>query len=367
MSTDLTSLSEPVAAADVPPRMESVWSRLWARPLARFFLGVLALLYFLCFAAPWLAPYTESEQLLAKAYHPPSRLVWQDGALYVQRTELVNRATREFRAIPGDLAPVQLWVKGGSYRWLGLLSGDRHLFGVPSQDRLYLLGADGFGRCIFSRLLYGGQISLSIGLLGITITTVIGMILGGVAGYFGGWTDGILMRLTEVLMSIPGLYLVLALRAIFTRNLDSAQIYIMVVVILSFIGWSGMARVIRGMTLALRETPFVQSARALGQHPLKILVRHVLPNTFSYVIVAATLSVPGYILGEAALSFLGLGIQDPQSSWGLMLAQAQNLRVLLSFWWMLLPGALISITVLSFNFLGDALRDVVDPRHRVLH
>jgi len=170
------------------------------------------------------------------------------------------------------------------------------------------------------------------------------------------------MRLSEILMSVPSLYLILALRATFGEGLNSAQTYVMIVVILSFIGWCGMSRVIRGMVLSLRERDYVTAARAMGVPTWQILLRHILPNTISYVIVAATLSVPGYILGEAALSFLGLGITEPDSSWGLMLSQAQSIRVLTGYWWMLTPGVMIILTVMAFNFLGDALRDAIDPR-----
>ncbi len=344
----------------------SLWSRFWSHGSARVFFPVLLLLYLSALLAPFLAPYGEADQLLSKAYHPPALPVWKNGQLQVPRLVLTNKATREFRLdTQNPWAPVSLFAKGSPYQWLGFIPCDRHLFTTSPTERLYLLGADSYGRCVFSRLLYGSQVSLSIGLIGIAITTVLGMLLGGIAGYFGGWTDSLLMRVTEVLMSIPGLYLILALRAVFSKDLDSANIYLVMIVILSFIGWSGTARVIRGMALSLRERDFISASRALGQNPLIIITRHIWPNVFSYVIVSATLSVPGYILGEASLSFLGLGIQDPQSSWGLMLAQAQSIRVLVSFWWMLLPGLLISLSVMSFNFVGDALRDAVDPKLRL--
>ena len=167
-------------------------------------------------------------------------------------------------------------------------------------------------------------------------------------------------------MAIPGLYLLLALRSAFAQHFSSDQMFFLIVIILSFIGWSGTARVIRGMSLSLRERPFILAAEVMGQSPWKILWRHILPNTFSYLIVAATLSIPGYILGEAALSFLGIGIQEPSASWGLMLAQAQEMKVfMLNFWWLLTPGFAIFITVIAFNVLGDVLRDLVDPKLRV--
>jgi peptide/nickel transport system permease protein len=188
------------------------------------------------------------------------------------------------------------------------------------------------------------------------------MMIGGISGYFSGGTDTVIMRLCELIMSIPALYLIISLRATFPPGMSSARVYAMIVIILSFIGWAGMARVIRGMALSLREQEFILAARALGQSHLKIIVRHILPNTFSYVIVAATLSVPYYILGEVVLSFLGVGIQEPSASWGNMLTAAQNTEYLRSFPWLLAPGAAIFITVLAFNFLGDGLRDAADTK-----
>ena len=188
------------------------------------------------------------------------------------------------------------------------------------------------------------------------------MIIGGISGYFSGRTDTVIMRLCELIMSIPALYLIISLRATFPPGMSSAQVYAMIIIILSFIGWASMARVIRGMALSLREQQFVLAARALGQSHLKIIVRHILPNTFSYVIVAATLSVPYYILGEVVLSFLGVGIQEPNASWGNMLTAAQNTEYLRNYPWLLAPGAAIFVTVLAFNFLGDGLRDAADTK-----
>ncbi len=188
------------------------------------------------------------------------------------------------------------------------------------------------------------------------------MIIGGISGYFAGLTDTLIMRLCELVMSIPALYLIISLRNTFPPGMSSAQIYAMIIVILSFIGWASMARVIRGMTLSLREQQFILAARALGQSHLKIIVRHILPNTLSYVIVAATLSVPYYFLGEVVLSFLGVGIQEPSASWGNMLTAAQNTDYLQHYPWLLAPGAAIFVTVLAFNFLVDGLRDAADTK-----
>jgi peptide/nickel transport system permease protein len=270
---------------------------------------------------------------------------------------------------------IKFFTKGWEYKWLGFIPGNIHLFGVEKSKLpyfaedyatkdgiIYLWGADKFGRDMISRLLFGSRVSLTIGLLGIAITFTIGLMLGGVAGYFGGWIDEILMRLTEILMSIPSFYLLVSLSAILPSELSPSVKYILIIVILSFIGWPGMTRVIRGMTLGLKETEFIQAAVALGYPSRRIIWKHLLPNTATYVIVSATLSIPGYILGEAGLSFLGLGIREPSASWGLMLSQAQNITALTNYPWLLLPGLFIFITVLAFNLFGDAIRDALDPR-----
>ncbi|SHE55940.1 peptide/nickel transport system permease protein [Marinitoga hydrogenitolerans DSM 16785] len=270
---------------------------------------------------------------------------------------------------------IKFFTKGWEYKWLGFIPGNLHLFGVEksklpflaedysSKDGIiYLWGADKFGRDMISRLIFGSRVSLTIGLLGIAITFTIGLMLGGTAGYFGGWIDEILMRFTEILMSIPSFYLLVSLSAILPSELSPSVKYILIIVILSFIGWPGMTRVIRGMTLGLKETEFIQAAVALGYPSRRIIWKHLLPNTATYVIVSATLSIPSYILGEAGLSFLGLGIREPSASWGLMLSQAQNITALTNYPWLLLPGLFIFITVLAFNLFGDAIRDALDPR-----
>lgn len=237
---------------------------------------------------------------------------------------------------------------------------------TPTPPRVYLLGSDSTGRDVFSRLLYGSRVSLTISLVGISITMVLGFLIGGFSGYFGGRFDFVAMRGVEFLMAVPSLYLLLALRAALAPyfvELGSDKMFLMIVVILSLVGWAGTARILRGLSLALSRQQFVLAAESMGQRPLVILFRHILPNLSSYLLVAATLSIPGYILGEAALSFLGLGIQEPATSWGLMLSQAQDIKVFyLNFWWLLSPGVAILVTVMAFNILGDTLREIISPR-----
>ncbi|MBL8013541.1 MAG: ABC transporter permease, partial [Candidatus Omnitrophica bacterium] len=236
------------------------------------------------------------------------------------------------------------------------------LFGVEAPSRIFILGADSRGRDIFSRILYGARISLSIGIIGVVISFVLGMIIGGIAGYCGGWVDNWLMRICEMLMMVPGFYLLLAFRAAVPDSFNSVQTYIVIVVILSMIGWPSLARIIRGMCLTLRERDYVLAAKLMGVSDLKIIVTHLLPHTVSYTIFAVMLAIPGYILGESALSLIGLGIQDPYASWGNMLTDAMSIVRIQLAPWILWPVLFIFATVLCFNVIGDALRDCLDPK-----
>ncbi|NJK42171.1 MAG: ABC transporter permease, partial [Acaryochloridaceae cyanobacterium SU_2_1] len=240
---------------------------------------------------------------------------------------------------------------------------DRHLFGTPGKGYLNLLGTDDRAQDEFSRLLFGGRISLSIGLVGVAISLPLGMLVGGISGYFGGWVDTVLMRFVEVLMTIPGLYLLVALAAILPAGLSSSERFLLIVVITSLVGWSSLARVIRGQVLSIKEQDYIQASKVMGAGPLYIILRHVLPQTATYVIISATLSIPSYIIYESVLSLIGLGIQQPDPSWGNLLSLSTNASILTLQPWLIWPPALlIIITVLSFNLLGDALRDILDPR-----
>ena len=323
---------------------------------------ILIILYAVALFAGFVAPLRYDHLDTDYSFHPP---IWPklQGLHFVVPRYEPGDGTFVYRLVPGDTKPLHFFIHGDKYELFGLIPSSVHLFGTGDEKYpVYLLGADQFGRDVFSRLLYGSQISLSIGIVGILLSFSFGMIIGGISGYFSGATDTVIMRFCELIMSVPALYLIISLRATFPPGISSAQVYAMIIIILSFIGWASMARVIRGMTLSIREQQFVLAARALGQSHLKIIMRHILPNTLSYVIVAATLSVPYYILGEVVLSFLGVGIQEPSASWGNMLTAAQNTEYLRNYPWLLAPGAAIFVTVLAFNFLGDGLRDAADTK-----
>ena len=328
-----------------------------------FSFAVLFIMYFSAAFSQFLSPYSPEQQNLSNAFEPPTKIVYENGALWAVQCKRIDISASTY--IPVSKAKIKFFVEGSEYNFWGMFKCKTHFFGTENpNDRIFLLGTDSTGRCVFTRLLYGAVISLSIGFVGIAITLVLGFIVGGLSGYFGGTIDFVCMRFVEFLMAVPSLYLLLAMRSALAPHFSSGQMYAMIVIILSALGWAGAARVIRGMALSLRKRQYVQAAVCMGQNPLSVIVKHFLPNMLSYLIVSAMLSIPAYILGEAALSFLGLGIQEPAASWGLMLSQAQNdTKVLmLGFWWLLLPGVAIFAAVLAFSALGDIMRDIADPK-----
>lgn len=344
--------------------------RLRRHKLAIFSLWVLAFFYAVALFADFVAPYSFDDERRELSYCPLMRLNFVDESGNLHLRPFVYRYSYTFdeyynRVYVQDSTrpfPLKFFVHGAEHRLLGFIPMNTRLFGVDEPARLYLLGADYRGRDLFSRILYGSRVSLSIGFVGVIVSFFVGMIVGGISGFFGGRTDNALMRLCEMVMMIPGFYLMLALRAAFPPGLSSIEVYFMIVLIMSFIGWAGLARVIRGMVLSIREKEFVTAAISSGENSLRIILRYILPNTLSYVIVAVTLSIPAYILGESALSLIGVGIQEPYASWGNLLSEAMNISEIRFHPWILIPGMFIFIAVMAFNFLGDGLRDAFDPR-----
>jgi peptide/nickel transport system permease protein len=341
-------------------------------PLAMPGVAVLAILYIVMLFAEFVAPYGFDSGQRELSYQPPSRIRFVHEGTFTPQpfvyaysfkfNEFYERTFVEDRSTP---LRIGLFVKGESVRLWGIVPLNRHLFGVADANgragRVYLLGADAVGRDQFSRIVYGSRVSLTIGLLGVAITALLGFLVGGISGYYGGRTDWILMRFAECFMLVPGFFLMLALRSAFPMKLSSTEVYLLIVVILSLIGWAGFARVVRGMALSIGKRDFVTAARSIGASDARIIFVHILPQTLSYAIVSMTLAIPGYILGESALSLIGLGIQDPQASWGNMLSAAMNVSDIQYHPWILLPGVFIFLAVMAFNFVGDGLRDALDP------
>jgi peptide/nickel transport system permease protein len=372
------------------------WQKLRKNSLAQFGAIVLLIFYVAVIAAEFVAPYDPYASQLDGSLLPPTQIYWR-----TQAGQFIGPHVYPTTQGPVDLetgdrqlfvnferpSPVRLFVRGSEYRMLQLrlplpsrfsltnpgfeevqlfpgIPGNLHLFGAVGDGKLNLLGTDEQARDQFSRLVNGGRISLSIGLVGIAISFPLGMLIGGISGYFGGATDGVLMRLVEVLMTIPSIYLLVALAAVLPAGLTSSQRFLLIVLITSFVSWSGLARVVRGQVLSIKEREFVQAAKAMGGRPLYIIIRHVLPQTATYIIISATLAIPSFIVAEAVLSLIGLGIQQPDPSWGNMLSLATNASILvLQPWLVWSPAILIVLTVLSFNLLGDGLRDALDPRN----
>ena len=260
--------------------------------------------------------------------------------------------------------PIRLFARGDEYKFWGLFRTNLHLLHVDAPGTLFLLGTDAMGRDMYSRIIHAARISLSIGLIGVAISFVLGCIIGGISGYFAGSVDMVIQRIIEFIGGIPTLPLWMSLSAIVPTNWPAIRVYFGMTVILSIIGWTGLARTVRSKLLQLREEEFVLAAKIAGAKEMSIIVRHLLPGFLSYLIVRMTLAVPGMILGETALSFLGLGLQPPTVSWGVLLRNTQNVRSVALYPWRMIPAVFVIITVLCFNFMGDGLRDAADPYKR---
>jgi peptide/nickel transport system permease protein len=368
---DSLTPSTAIIETQEPLKRKSPFKKLWQDKVARVALIVLVFLYICAMFADFFAPYSMyfNDPDLANA--PPTSVYIQDEngnwrwpyVFAVKRTFNPETFSQSYSEDSSKAYPIKLFIPGESYRILGIIPGDIHLFGVEAPARLFLLGSDINGRDNWSRLFFGAQKSLTIGFLGLFISYPIGIVYGAISGFAGGLVDNIMMRIAEAVMSIPSFYLLIGLAAILPPGMSGSQRFALITVILSFIGWASLARVIRGMVLSIREEEFVQAARAVGMPEFITIVKHVVPQTMTFIIISATLQVPSFILSESGLSFIGLGIQQPDASWGNMLTAAMdNVNDLLNQPWLIAPGICIFITILCFNTLGDVLRDVLDPR-----
>lgn len=345
----------------------TAWNRFRRHRLAMGAFYVLLVMYTIALFSPFIAPYSETRSNRQKYFHPPTKIHFFDenGRLtrpYVYNYRLADVGRRIYEPITDQKYPIKFFVRtNDTYKLFGLIESNLHLYGVDGPAVVYPFGADHLGRDIVSRLLHGSRKSLFLVIPLLVITVTIGLLYGGISGYFGGRTDNIMMRIGEIIMAVPVLYLLVALASLM-RDVSASMRFGAIVAILGFVSWPGMARVIRGMVLSLRQQEFVESALAIGNTHFRTIVRHILPNTVSYLVVSITLQVPGFILMESSLSFLGLGVQEPLASWGNMLSRATDLTVLTRYPWLLIPGFFIFVTVLAWNFVGDGVRDALDPR-----
>ncbi|NLJ86599.1 MAG: ABC transporter permease [Firmicutes bacterium] len=350
----------------------SQWTLMWRRfrkhRMAMVAGVVLICIYLTGAFCEFLAPNDPNEHNTRLVYAPPQRLrfVGEEGfslrpfvygyksqrdPVTLQRVHTINKE---------DVRPIRFFVRGHSYRLLGLFETDIHLFGID-EGKVFLLGTDRLGRDMLSRILYGTRISTSIGLIGVFFSLILGIIIGGISGYYGGVVDTVIQRLIEVLRSIPTIPLWMGLSAALPPHWPPLRVYFGITIILSLIGWTGLARVVRSKFISLREEEFVMAAKIGGTKEIRIITHHMVPSFMSHIIASVTLSIPGMILGETSLSFLGLGLRSPVISWGVLMQEAQNVQTVALYPWLLLPTVFVVVTVLAFNFLGDGLRDAADP------
>ena len=350
----------------------SQWKLMWwnfkKHRLALVSVVVLAFIYILAAFCEFISPNDPNGHDVNFIYAPPQRIRFRTQERFSLRPVVFGYKVardpvtlrRLYSPDPEKIYSIRLFARGDSYKFWGMWETDVHLFGVD-EGEIFLLGTDRLGRDTLSRLIYGTRVSSSIGLIGVMSSFVLGVIIGGFAGYFGGLIDTLSQRLTEFLRSIPKIPLWMGLSAALPPHWSPVKLYLGITIILSLVGWTNLARVVRSKFLSLREEDFVKAAKICGARAPRIVFRHMLPSFMSYIIAAITLAIPGMIIGETSLSFLGLGMRAPSISWGVLLQEAQNVRTVALYPWLLAPGLLVIVTVLAFNFLGDGLRDAADP------
>lgn len=355
--------------------LASQWRLMWWRfkkhKLAIISGIVLMIFYTIALFTEFIAPYDPHKYDVRYVFCPPQKIRFIDETgfhlrpfVYGYRLEIDPVTLRRIYIIDKNKKyPIYFFVRGSEYKLFGIWKTDIHLFGVK-EGHIFLSGTDGMGRDLFSRIIYGTRISTTIGLVGVFLSFVFGIIIGGFSGYYGGMIDNFIQRLIEVIRSVPTLPLWMALSAALPPNWSPIRVYFGITIILSLIGWTGLARVVRSKFLSLREEDFIIAARIAGASESRIIFRHMLPSFLSYIIASLTLAIPDMIIGETALSFLGLGIRPPAISWGVLLQDAQNIRSVALSPWLLLPVIFVVIVVLAFNFVGDGLRDAADPYAR---
>jgi peptide/nickel transport system permease protein len=345
-----------------------MWWKLKRHRLAMVSGGILAFMYFSVIIAELLAPYALTSRNTDFIYAPPQELhIFHEGSfvgpfVYGLKYQLnMKTLKREYKENTGIIHPVRFFCSGDSYQFWGLFNSSFHIFCPAKNGMLFLLGTDRLGRDVLSRIVYGTRISLTVGLIGIIFSFLIGITIGGLAGYYGGWIDNLTQRTIEVIRSFPELPLWMALSASLPITWSPILVYFGITLILGMLDWTGLARAVRSKLLSLREEEFAQAAQLMGAKPRRVIARHLLPSFTSHLIASATLSIPSMILGETALSFLGLGLRPPITSWGVLLTEAQNINAVELYPWIMTPVIPVIIVVLAFNFFGDGLRDAADP------
>jgi peptide/nickel transport system permease protein len=368
---------EPAAAASVAEERISVatqWQLMWWRfkkhRLAMVSTVVVVLFYLVVVFADFLAYADPLASEAQRSLLPPQRIHWFDGGrlsphLYgLTGVRDPNTFKRVYTPDPNRKIPVRFFASGFEYRLFGLLPTTLHLVGVEGttpEESLFLLGTDEQGRDLWSRLMYGTRTSLIIGLVGVGLSLLLGVFLGGVSGLYGGVLDTVIQRVIEILRSIPTIPLWMGLAAALPNEWSVTQVYFAITIIISLIGWTELARVVRGRFLSLRQEDFVMAAELSGCGQMRIIFTHLVPSFLSHIIAATTLAIPAMIISETSLSFLGLGLRPPAISWGVLLQQAQNIQALAISPWLLIPSIPVTIVILAFNFMGDGLRDAADP------
>ncbi|WP_291306704.1 MULTISPECIES: ABC transporter permease [unclassified Devosia] len=351
-------------------RGQIFWAKFTRHRVATVSLVFIVLLYVVVLVAEFVTPYDPFNRHVGYLLAPPTGLqfVDTDGQFHLQpfvyglKNEL-NRETfqREYVVDTSKRYPLALFVKGDAYQLFGVIPTDVHLFGVEGDGKVFLAGTDTLGRDLFTRMIFGARTSLFVGLFGLSIGFALGLFFGGISGYFGGTVDNLVQRLTEFLQSLPTLPLWMALAALVPQDWTPTQVYFGISTVLAVVGWTTLARVVRGKLLSLREEDYVMAAKVSGVSEARIILTHLLPGFTSYLIVYLTLAIPQMILGEVALSFLGLGLRPPAVSLGTLLIDSQNIQTVTLSPWLLVPGGLVVLIVVAFSFLGDGLRDAVDP------